>query len=457
VTPEHTRRRFLASVGAAGSAAVAGCIFDDGPDIGPVETPYDLSLEHDIENWERYDPEWSAPETSPADATFGYETVIENLEIPWDMSFADDRTLFFSERVGRISRYEAGEIETVTEPEDVIDHATAVSPEFQGEDWWGGGSEGGLLGIAVHPNYPGVPVLYAYYTYQSDDGGRNEDPTYSNRLVLYDLEDDAEEYVVVDGIPGHRIIHNGARVAFGPRNYLWVTTGDSGEKPLAQDTGSLAGKILRLKPDGTPPEDNPGFEDPRIHTLGHRNPQSISWFPDGTAVAGEHGEHARDEVNVIEGGDNYGWPDARGGPDDDTYGAYPEFPEFTPPVVNTGPGETWAPPGGVVYTGDDVPALAGRFVLGGLISQRLNVVSIYAGEAPDIGGTRFDADWMHPEYEAVAHAFLEDELGRIRHVEQGPNGELYAVTSNRDGRSSEPEENSFPTGGDDRLVRIVQE
>ena len=128
---------------------------------------------------------------------------------------------------------------------------------------------------------------------------------------------------------------------------------------------------------------------------------------------------------------------------------------MTPPVVNTG-GETWAPPGGVFYTGDDVPALRNRFVLGGLVSQRLNVVSIYEGSAPDVDGTRYDADWMNPDYEAIAHPLLTNGLGRIRHVEQGPNGKLYAVTSNRDGRSSEPEENAFPTAGDDRLVRITQ-
>ena len=104
-----------------------------------------------------------------------------------------------------------------------------------------------------------------------------------------------------------------------------------------------------------------------------------------------------------------------------------------------------------------MPALTDRFVLGGLISQRLNVVSVYEGTAPDIGGTRYDAEWLHADYEAVVHTLLEDELGRIRHVEQGPDGDLYAVTSNRDGRSAEPEADTFPTRGDDRLVRIVAE
>lgn len=462
MTSQRTRRRFLATVGAAGALSLAGCSSDDDPgtstqveDVEPVSSPYDLSVDHSVENWAEYDPGWTPPETSPTEAEFGTETIVENLKIPWDMTFADDGTLFFSERIGRISRYEAGEIERVTEPEDVIDHASSVAPEFEGQDWWGGGSEGGLLGITLHPNYPDVPVLYAYYTYEAEPPSDDEEGVYNNRLVYYDLGNDAEETVLIDDVPGHRIIHNGARLAFGPRNYLWVTTGDSGEESLAQDAGSLAGKVLRLKPDGTPPEDNPGFADPRVFSVGHRNPQAITWLPDATALAAEHGENARDEVNVIEAGNNYGWPDARGGPEDDAYGSYTDHEDVTPPLVNTG-SETWAPPGGTFYTGDDVPALSGRLVLGGLVSQRLNVVSIYEDEAPDIGGTRFDADWMHPDYDAVAHALFEDELGRIRHVEQGPNGELYAVTSNRDGRSSEPEEDSFPTEGDDRLVRIVQ-
>lgn len=470
--PRSSRRRFLASIGATGSAALAGCPLrdeggpgdpgdgdpDGGVDVDPVESPYDLSVEHDIDRWDRHDPEWEPPETSPLEADLRTETVVENLEIPSDVAFADDGELFFSERIGRISRYDAGEIERVTEPEEVIDHASSVSPDAEGQDWWGGGSEGGLLGVALHPNYPDVPVLYAYYTYEVEPPSDDEDGVYHNRLVFYDLENDNEETVVVDDVPGHRVIHNGARLDFGPRNYLWVTTGDAGEDEIARDTSSLAGKILRLEPDGTEPEDAPGFEDPRIHTYGHRNVQAITWLPDGTAIASEHGEQARDEVNVVEAGGDYGWPDVRGGPDDDAYDSYADHDDVTPPLVNTGPSETWAPPGGVFYTGDDVPALTNRFVLGGLASQRLNVVTVYpAGEAPDVGGERFDADWMHPDYEAVAHALFEHELGRIRHVEQGPDGELYAVTSNRDGRSAEPEEDSFPREGDDRLVRIVQD
>ncbi|MFW5964792.1 MAG: PQQ-dependent sugar dehydrogenase [Natronomonas sp.] len=445
--PLHSRRRFLASVGAAGSLAVAGCFGSDtgSSDPEPVDSQYDLSVTHDIESWDRYDPEWEPPQTSPTEATFGTETVIENLEVGWDLEFADSGEVFISERVGRISRYSAGELEAVATPDDVIDHADSIeNPEDN--DWWAGGSEGGLLGIALHPNYPEVPVLYAFYTYQAGE----ED--YRNRLVFYDLENDNEETVVIDDIPGHRIIHNGARLAFGPRNYLWVTTGDADIEGVPQNLGRLGGKVLRLNPDGTAPEDNPGLEDPRVYTYGHRNPQAVTWLPDGTAVVSEHGPQARDEVQILEAGGNYGWSDVRSGPDDDSYESYPDHPDVVPPLVHTG-GTAWAPSGGVFYTGDAVPALQNRFISGGLISQRLNVVSIYDGDPPDIGGQRFDDDWLYPEYDAVSHSLFEDELGRIRHAEQGPDGALYVVTSNRDGRATE----QFPKESDDRLLRIVQE
>jgi len=159
----HERRRFLA----AGLAVtgLAGCLGDDGddgsnassgedatPTATPIEEPeYDLSVEHDIGSWEGYDPDWEPPVDPPAlDAEV--ETVIEELEVPWDLAFAPNGDLFVSERVGRITRYEDDELEEIAAP-DVIDHADSVAPGEDG-DWWDGGSEGGLMGIAVHPNYP---------------------------------------------------------------------------------------------------------------------------------------------------------------------------------------------------------------------------------------------------------------------------------------------------------------
>lgn len=438
------RRRFLLAVGVG--ATTAGCLGDgspaaSGPD--PVDSAFDLGVDHDIESWDRYDPDWTAPDTSPLAAALEVETLAEGIEIPWGMTFAPDGTCFISERVGRINRYEAGSLETVVEPDGVIEHASSVAPGEDG-DWWDGGGEGGLLGIALHPNYPDVPVLYGFYTYGSDD--------LRNRLSYFDLSgDDPTETVVIDGLPGEDY-HNGARLAFGPRNYLWVTTGDAGTEALSADPDSLAGKVLRLKPDGTAPEDNPDAGDPRVYSYGHRNPQAMAFLPDGTPVVTEHGPSARDEVVVVERGQDHGWSDVRSGGEDDQYRRYGDSAGVTNPLVNTGPNETWAPSGGVFYTGAAVPALRNRLLVGGLRSQTLVSISVHGGAAPDIGGSRYDDSWLHPDYESVAHNLFADELGRIRHLEQAPDGQLYAITSNRDGRANQP----FPVEGDDRLVRIVQ-
>jgi len=444
------RRRFLAAVGVgiAGSGCLdgvgsdgAGSTPESTSDATPVEPAPDLSVDHDIEMWDRYDPDWEPPESPPTDADLAVEPVIENLEIPWDLEFAPGGDLFVSERVGRISRYASGEFDLVADP-DVIDHATAVDPDEDG-DWWSAGGEGGLLGIALHPRYPETSVLYAFYTYEADGGLRN-------RLSYFrtDLEEPSET-TLIEGIPGDDI-HNGARLTFGPRNYLWVTTGDAGEAERAADPSDLSGSVLRIEPDGTAPADNPEVGDSRVYSYGHRNPQTITFLPDGRPVIAEHGPAARDEVSVLEPGGDYGWPSVRSRGDDDAYGRYEDVPEVNPPLVNTGT-EMWAPSGGVFYTGDAVPALRNRLLVGGLGSQRFHAITI-AADPPEIGGQRYGGPWSHAAYDAVVHRLFEDLLGRIRHLEVGPDGELYAITSNRDGRADGP----FPAATDDRLVRIVQ-
>ncbi|MEF8779819.1 MAG: PQQ-dependent sugar dehydrogenase, partial [Haloferacaceae archaeon] len=289
-------------------------------------------------------------------------------------------------------------------------------------------------------------VLYAYYTYDDGDGERN-------RLACYDVsaDDPAETHTTLfEGIPGDRI-HNGGRITFGPENYLWMAVGDAGASDRhPQSVSSPAGKILRLEPDGSAPASNPDLgdeADPRVFSYGHRNPQGITFLPDGTPVVSEHGPAARDEVLILSPGDNHGFPEARDGEE------YPGT-DYARPVVNTGPSEGWAPAGSVFYAGTAVPSLRNRLLVGGLVSERINVVTLAPEDGPELDatrGTRYDADWMDPDWRAVAHPIFEGELGRIRHVEQGPDGALYAVTSNRDGRASD----AFPREGDDRLVRIT--
>ena len=456
------RRQFLA-VGLAGVAGVtlSGCLEEDGagdeaspdasdePTATPVEDPeYDLSVEHDVESWDEYDPDWTPP-TDPPTLEVDVETVVEGLEVPWDLAFAPNGDLFVSERVGRITRYDGMDLDPVATP-DVIDHADSIAPGEEG-DWWGGGSEGGLMGLAVHPNYPDVPLVYAVYTYEASDD------TYRNRVVYYDVEADdpgETETVVADGIPGDEITHNGSRIAFGPANYLWVTTGDAQDREAPPDPTSLAGKILRLEPDGSPAVDNPDLGgDDRIYSLGHRNPQGISFLPDGTPIVTDHGPAARDEVQIVRPGDDHGWgPEETTGRDGDTYPGT----DFDRPVAHTGTESTWAPSGCVFTTGAAPDSWRRRLFVGGLISQRLVAVTPYPRDgdvepSADADGERHDADWTDDEYDAVSHATLHDELGRVRHVELGPDGTIYAVTSNRDGRASD----EFPAEDDDRLVRLT--
>lgn len=437
-----TRRHALAVLGAAGVAGCGNISGGSGPPPS-IDERYDLDLAHDRSDWGAFDPDWTAPTTAPAVETFETEVLVENLEVPWDLSFAEDGTLFISERVGRVKAFDGEQARVIAEPEDAID-AESVDPGEDHDSWWVDGGEGGTLGVAAHPNYPEPPVVYVYYTVQTDDGKHN-------RVVAFDPDAEdpsATASVIVDEIPADAI-HNGGRLEFGPQNYLWITCGDAGEPSNAQDTSTLHGTILRVRPDGTPAPDNPNpgaDADSRIYTYGHRNPQGLVWLPDGTPVASEHGPDGRDELNRLEAGANYGWPDVR---------YREEYPgsDVHKPLANSGP-PSWAPTGSLFYTGESVPSLTNRMLVGGLYSQQLLVATVTPpdGEPPlHEDGTRHDGEWADDAYTVTEHTALKDELGRIRHVEQGPDGDLYLITSNRDGRASDP----FPTERDDVLVRLT--
>ena len=457
-TGRSTRRRLLRATGALGLSTLAGCLSnlneeDDAPSPTPDPTddasdrfPFDVTVEHETADWDRYDPDWEAPETAPEPGGYGFEVLAENLAIGWDLAFAPSGELFVTERTGRILTVNEGEYEPVAAPDSVVD-AEALDPGSEEDSWYVTGGEGGLLGIAVHPNYPDVPLVYAYFTTEMD-GER------SNRVVAFDAtaEDPTEEsWPIVEGIPGDTY-HNGGRITFGPANYLWIATGDGDpgiENPeKIADPGELGGKILRVKPDGTAPEANPDISedaDPRVFTYGHRNPQGISFLPDATPVITEHGPGGGDEVNVLRPGGNYGWPEARNSGEFQRY----EGTGYQRPVADA---PSWAPSGSCFYTCDSVPSLQNRLLVGGLISQRLLAVTI-ARDGSRLSadhGTVHDADWMDEAYHAASTGLLADELGRVRHVEQGPNGDLYAITSNRDGRA----DSGFPADRDDVLVRL---
>ena len=461
-----SRRRVLSVLGAA---SVAGCVGSEAdqratptdrstpptqttserattatPTATPVTAQYDLGVGHDIEAWDAYEPSWRAPtDAAPVDS-LKTEVLVENLEIPWDLSFAPDGTLFITERVGRVRTFDGDSTSVLFETEASID-AESVDPGGSHDSWWIEGGEGGTLGIAAHPNYPEVPLVYVYYTTTAD--GKH------NRVVAFDVtaeDPSVGSTVIVDDIPADAV-HNGGRLTFGPENYLWVTCGDAGTAEKAQDPGTLHGTVLRVTATGEPAPGNPfvdGGGDSRVFTYGHRNPQGVVFLPDGTPLATEHGPDGRDECNRLEAGANYGWPHTR------NREAYLDAPDVHRPLANSGE-PSWAPTGALFYTGDAVPGLMNRLLVGGLWSQQLLVATVTPpdGALPPVGeGTRYDHAWTDDAYTVTTQPALQDELGRIRHVEQGPDGALYAITSNRDGRATEP----FPREGDDVLVRLTE-
>lgn len=270
------------------------------------------------------------------------------------------------------------------------------------------GGEGGLLGLA-HLRVEGTPSswLYAYET-TSDD----------NRIIRLPLDGDGEfgsgAEVVLSGL-AKASNHNGGRIAFGPDGMLYATVGDAGDPDSAQDPGSPNGKILRMTPAGEVPADNP-TPGSLVYSMGHRNPQGLAWDADGQLWAAEFGQDTWDEFNRIEPGGNYGWPIVEGVGEQDGY---------------IDPWAQWptdeASPSGLTY-------IDGTFFLASLRGERL--WAIYVDEESGI---------------ADPVAWFPGEYGRLRDVAPGPDGSLWMMTNNTDGRGD-------PRSGDDRilLVRLTE-
>jgi glucose/arabinose dehydrogenase len=324
----------------------------------------------------------------PAEAQV--ETVATGLEAPWEIAFLPDRRALLTERPGRV-RLLSADGELAEEPLAEI----AVDPA----------GEGGLLGLALDPQFEDTNFVYLYRT---ADG--------ANQVLRTRLNGDrlVDEQVIVDNIPAGTI-HNGGRLAFSPEgDQLFITAGDAGEPALAQNEGSLAGKLLRLSADDARREGGT----PEIHSLGHRNQQGLAFEPEtGRLFASEHGQRRNDEVNRIEEGANYGWPETEGR----------EHGPFTAPLA-VWPDETIAPSGMTFVTSEG--AWAGDLLVAGLRGEQLRRL-------------RFDGDAV-----TVDQAELEGEFGRLRTVVEGPDGALYVLTNNRDGRGD-------PEGDDDRILRIT--
>jgi len=340
------------------------------------------------------------------------EVWIENLEIPWSLVFLPGDRALVSERPGRIRLVKDGKL--LSQPYAEVEVAS--------------NGEGGLMGLALHPEFSSKPYVYAMRTYQKEGQP-------FNRVVRFRDAGDKGIFdrVIIDRIPGGRL-HDGGRIAFGPDGLLYVTTGETFKGELAQDLQSLAGKILRLTPEGGIPGDNP-FNGSPIYSYGHRNPQGLSWHPETKDLfESEHGPSgesllfANDEINVIVKGGNYGWPKVVGAPGMKTY--------VDPLIV----WKKTTPPSGITfYRGELLSHLKNDLFVATLRSEAL--IRIKWG--------RGDNKYQGVEIERwFARGDREGKYGRLRDVVESPEGALYFLTSNRDGRGKlRPR--------DDKIYRIL--
>ena len=311
-------------------------------------------------------------------------TIATGLEVPWGIAFLPDGTALVTERdLGQVLAISPDRVR-------VVAHVPETAPQ----------GESGLLGIAVSPTWPEDHRVFLYVTTTED-----------NRIVrtTYDGSTLGETEPILTGIP-RGSIHDGGRLAFGPDGYLYASTGETGQGPLAQDKDSLGGKILRITQDGDPAPGNPDPGSP-VWSWGHRNVQGLAFDDDGRLWASEFGAATWDELNLITKDGNYGWPEVEGNGGGD---------RFLDPQVVWSPAEN--SPSGLAF-------LDGQLWLGSLRGQRLWRIDVANGRASN------------------PTDFFVGTYGRLRTVVVAPDGNLWVTTSNRDGRGD-------PHEGDDQILVV---
>ncbi len=367
------RRMAITTMGVALLAAACGSSGDDGASVPGTTASIPVTT--------------AAPSTTDAGPLAAVlpvgdpQDVVTGLEAPWSVAFLGDVALVSERDSGRIL--------------EVLDDGTVR--EVGVVDGIAHGGEGGLLGLAVDGG--------ELFVYSSGTDG--------NRIQRFPVTGPAGSLglgtptTVIAGLPSGGI-HNGGRLAFGPDGMLYATVGDAGQSPRAQDLDYLGGKILRMDRDGGVPADNP-FPGSPVWTMGHRNPQGLTWTADGAMFASEFGQNTWDELNVIVPGSNYGWPEVEG---------IAGEAGFVDPVQQWSTDQ--ASPSGMV-------AIEGTLFIANLRGEVLRAVPA--------------AD------PSSATELYRGQYGRLRAAAVAPDGSLWIITNNTDGRGT-------PGAGDDRILRV---
>jgi glucose/arabinose dehydrogenase len=338
----------------------------------------------------------SAAPAAPASTPARVQTVASGLEIPWEIAFLPDRSALVTERPGRVRLLsKTGQLRRAP--------VAQIAVSVQGE--------GGLLGLAIDPAFKRNGYVYLYYTLPTEM--RLERWRYTHGRLR-------RQRSLVEGIKSGRV-HDSGRIAFGPDHRLYVATGEAGESQLAQDPNSLNGKFLSLSPS----QYRGAGGRPSIVSMGHRNPQGFDWQPGtGRLIATEHGPTAGldgpagyDEINEIVQGGNYGWPTVIG---TGNAGFNDPIKLYQAPIA----------PSGATFVARRGSLWSGNFIFACLRGQELHRLVFNGGQI------------------VADEALFTGRYGRLRTVVEGPDGALYVLTSNRDGRG-------VVRPGDDRILRIT--
>ncbi len=325
------------------------------------------------------------------------EILATNLRIPWDVAVLPNSEILFTERGGNLKK--------IHKDESISDIAKISQSLEIGE--------GGLTGIALDPEFAKNNNIYLYYTY-------SEKNRYFNRISQFKYQNNSisDEKFIINNLPGGTN-HNSGRLRFGPDNKLYILTGDAGQSQLAQNPESLAGKILRVNADGSTPSDNPN-PNSLIFSSGHRNPQGLDWHPiSKQLLVAEHGQEAHDEVNLIEPGKNYGWPNEQE--------CFSDNPKFTNPLFCSE--KNRYAPSGAAFIGNKLSGLENAFFVANLRGEKLI------------------------KFEFVNNQLINEEvilenIGRVRAVSSYNNESLLITTSNLDGRGN-------IQSGDDKIIKVT--